>query len=178
MLLKIKRSQRTGGVFANKALFALDIRADYSPEERDSINRYKLGGDVVYSSEGAKRHAARADSHLASGTGGGLAKGIMSMALSSMNLNITIASLQQGHHIECKDMSEVLEAESTLREACKNITSWLDAAKTFDGREIVVEYTGGQEQVHSPRPVVTHSGSGTPANAASPKTSAWEAEIG
>lgn len=26
MMLKIKRSQRTGGVFANKALFALDSR--------------------------------------------------------------------------------------------------------------------------------------------------------
>lgn len=151
MLLKIKRSQRTGGVFANKALFALDIRADYSQEERDAINRYKLGGDIVYSSEAAKRHAEKASAHLTTGTGGGLAKGLMSIAMSSMNLSITIASLQQGHHIECKDMHEVLEAENTLREACKNVTGWLDAAKTFDGREMVVEYMSGEEKVHQPR---------------------------
>ena len=153
MLLKIKRSQRQGGILGNKALFALDIRADYSADERDAINRYKLGGDIVYSSEAAKRHSAKVDAHLSAGTGGGLAKGIMSMALASMNLSITIASLQQGHHIECKDMSEVLEAENGLREACKNVTSWLDAAKTFDGREMVVEYVGGEEQVHQPRAV-------------------------
>lgn len=153
MMLKIKRSQRTGGVFANKALFALDIRADYSQEERDAINRYKLGGEIVYSSEAAKRHAANAGTHLDSGTGAGLAKGIMSMALASMNLSITIASLQQGHHIECKDMNEVLGAESTLRDACKNVTAWLDAAKTFDGREMVVEYVSGEEKVHQPRAV-------------------------
>ena len=153
MMLKIKRSQRQGGLLGGKNLFTLDIRADYSPEERDAINRYKLGGEVVYSSEATKRHAAKADSHLSAGTGAGLAKGIMSMALASMTLNITIASLQQGHHIECKDMNEVLEAENTLREACKNLTSWLDAAKTFDGREIVAEYQGGEEQVHQPRAV-------------------------
>jgi hypothetical protein len=148
MMLKIKRSQRQGGMFGGKNLFALDIRADYTQEERDAINKYKLGADLVYSSEASKRHNANASTHLTSGTGGGLAKGIVSMALASMNLTITIASLQQGHHIECKDMNEVLEAENTLREACKNLTSWLDAAKTFDGREIVVEYQSGEENVH------------------------------
>lgn len=153
MLLKIKRSQRQGGMLGNKALFALDIRADYSAEERDAINRYKLGGEIVYSSEAAKRHATTASAHLTTGTGAGLAKGIMSMALVSMNLTITIASLQQGHHIECKDMNEVLEAENALRQACKNVTGWLDAAKTFDGREMVVEYAGGEEKVHQPRAV-------------------------
>jgi hypothetical protein len=153
MLLKIKRSQRQGGVFGGKNLFTLDIRADYTQEERDAINRYKLGGELVYSSEAAKRQNANASAHLDSGTGGGLAKGLMSMALASMNLTITIASLQQGHHIECKDMNEVLEAENTLREACKGLTAWLDNAKTFDGQEIVVEYKGGEEQVHRTRAV-------------------------
>ena len=150
MQLKIKRSQRQGGVFGGKVIFALDVRADYTQEERDSINKYNLGGELVYSSEAAKRHAANAGAHLDGGGARGIARGLMSMALSSMNLTITIASLQKGHHIECKDMNDLLEAEGVLREASKNLTTWLDAAKTFDGREIIVEYLDGVEKHHRP----------------------------
>jgi hypothetical protein len=147
MQLKIKRSQRTGGIMGGKTIFTLDIRAEYTSQEREDINKYKLGGEIVYSSESAKRHAANASAHLDTGGGKGLARGLMSMALASMNLSVTIASLQQGHHIECKDMNELLEAENTLRDACKNLTGWLDAAATFDGRELVVQYQNGEEKV-------------------------------
>jgi hypothetical protein len=150
MLLKIKRSQREGGVFGGKIIFVLDIRADYAEEERANINKYKLGGEVVYNSEASKKHLANAGTAI-DGSAGGLAKGLWSMALSGMNLNITIASLQKGHHVECKDMGELLEAEEVLRTACKNLTSWLDAAASFDGRELIVEYQGGEERVQAPR---------------------------
>ncbi|HEY2032897.1 MAG TPA: hypothetical protein VGH02_04355 [Rhizomicrobium sp.] len=46
MQLKLQRSQRRG--MTGKVLFCLDIRADYSPEERTNINRYAIGGEVIY----------------------------------------------------------------------------------------------------------------------------------
>lgn len=139
MHLKIKRSQKKG--LMGKVIFALDIRADYSQEERDNINKYHLGGEVVYSSENARKYAARADAHLDGG--GSVVKGLLSAALAGMSLNVTIATLQQGHHIETKTMEELLEAEDALRSACANLTTWLDAAATFDGRETVIEYKNG-----------------------------------
>ena len=139
MQLKIKRSQKQG--MLGKVIFALDIRAEYSQEEKDNINKYKLGGECVYSSANAKKHAANADAHLSGG--GSLLKGMASAVMANMSLNVTVSSLQQGHHIETKTLEELLEAEETLKDACRNVTAWLDAASTFDGRETVIEYKNG-----------------------------------
>jgi hypothetical protein len=153
MQLKIQRSQRTGLV--GKALFCVDIRADYSMDERVNINRYALGGQTIYNSQNARKHLERAGAHLdrtQSGSVGesvgGLARGALSLAMAKMSLNITIASLGRGHHIECKELPEMLEAEETVRNACKNLTRYLDAAATFDGSEMVVEYLNGEERMH------------------------------
>ena len=138
MQLKIKRSQRSGGVFGNKVLFALDLRAEYTPEERASINKYNLGGEVIYNSEAAKGHLDRMGTQV-DGSGIGLLKGVGSLMLAKMNLNVTIASLAKGHHIECKDLNELIEAENALCEACKNLKGYLDVAATFDGREVIID---------------------------------------
>lgn len=76
-----------------------------------------------------------------------------------MQLSITIASLGRGHHVECKDLEELLESEDTVRNACKNLTRFLEVAATFDGSEIVVEYVNGEEKVHiaeSARPLLEY----------------------
>ena len=155
MQLKIQRSQRAGGVLGNQVVFALDVRADYTPEEQHNIRRYRLGGQVIYSSQAARRHMARADAHMDRTQSrdlkeqfGGLAHGAFSTALAKMSLNISIASLGRGHHIECKDLEELLEAEGTVREACKNVTQYLEVASTFDGSEMVIEYDRGVERIH------------------------------
>src|ERR1700678_3424336 len=105
MQLKLQRSQRTGGLTASTIFFCLDLRADYTPEERTNINRYKLGGQTIYNSRGAQKHLESAGTHLErtqEGTVGnrmiGLARGAASMALAKMQLNISIASLGRGHH--------------------------------------------------------------------------------
>ena len=95
----------------------------------------------------------------------GIARGAFSLALAKMSLNITIASLGRGHHIECKDLDELLEAEDTVRTACKNVTRYLDVAATFDGSEMVVEYEGGEERVHvaqSAAPLTTYAATDPP----------------
>ena len=78
----------------------------------------------------------------------GLAHGALSLAMAKMALNITIASLGKGHHIECKDLEELLEAEDTVRAACKNVTRYLEIADTFNGSETVIEYEKGEEKIH------------------------------
>jgi hypothetical protein len=47
MQLKLRRSQRSGGMLGKKVVFALDARADLSEEERELISKYGLGSLVV-----------------------------------------------------------------------------------------------------------------------------------
>jgi hypothetical protein len=138
MQLKIRRNQSTTGLFSQSVVFCADIRAEYTDEERANINKYSLGGDVIYNSRAAAEHLSRIERQV-DGSGVGLIKGFGSLLLSKMNLNVTIASLQQGHHIECKDLGELLECEDAILTACKGIKGFLAAAATFDGREIIVD---------------------------------------
>jgi hypothetical protein len=155
MQLKIQRSQRAGGVLGNTVFFCLDVRADYAPEEQANIRKYKLGGQNIYNSQAARKHLANMDAQLGRTQSNnlreqaaGLARGAVSLAMSKMHLNISIDSLGRGHHIECKDLDELLETEETVRTACKGITRHLEAAATFDGSETVIEYVNGEEKVH------------------------------
>lgn len=154
MQLKLQRTQRAGGAFGTVVIFCLDARAEYSPAEAANIGKYKLGGQSVYNSQAARKHLERVDAHLdrtqSGGTGEraiGLARGIASFALAKMHLNISIASLGRGHRIECKDLGELLEAESALMEACRNLREFLQVAASFNGSIILVDFDDG-EKVH------------------------------
>lgn len=156
MQLKIQRSQRMGGVLGNTVVFCLDVRADYSAEEQNNIRRYKMGSYIIYNSRAARKHIervnAQADRAKHGSSWGEMAAGAAlswtSVAMAKMSLNISIGSLGRGHHIECKDLDELLEAEDTVRNACKNVTRHLEVAATFDGSEVVIEYDRGEENVH------------------------------
>jgi len=154
MQLKLQRSQRAGGVLGTTVIFCLDARADYSPAEGANIGKYRLGGQIVYNSQAAKRHLEAMDRHLSRVDSdrfrdqtAGLLRGVASLALAKMNLNISIASLGRGHHIECKDLPELLDAEKTLMEACRGLKQFLEAAATFNGSIILVDFDDG-EKVH------------------------------
>lgn len=182
MQLKIQRSQRTNTL--GRVLFCLDLRAEYSAEERGNIDRYRLGGEIIYSSERSERHVAdmnaqldRVDKNNFRETAAGLARGAMSLALAKMSLNVSVSSLARGHHIECKDLEELLEAEDTLRTACKNVTRYLEAAATFDGSETVVEYDKGEERVHITQhapPLIELQPSAATGKVQAPPTEAYE----
>lgn len=131
MQLLIKRSQRQGGVFGGKVIFILAVRAEYTAEERANINQYSLGGEIIYDSKATQQRLEQASS-------ASLIKAVGFLALAKMNLSVSIASLQKGHTVECKDLAELLECEDALVTACRNVKSFLEAAATFDGREIVV----------------------------------------
>ncbi len=136
---------------SSTVFFALDVRADYSRTEQDNITKYKLGKQVIYNSAAAKKHLDRYDSGN-DGSVAGYAKGFVSLAMAKMNLNITIDSLGNGQHIECRDLEELLEAEDTVMTACRNVKQFLAAASTFDGRTILIDYDGeGEMTAHQSR---------------------------
>ena len=68
--------------------------------------------------------------------------------MARLSLNISIASLGKGHHIECKDLEEMVEAEDTVRLQCMNVTRYLEIASTFNGSEVLIDYENGKELVH------------------------------
>lgn len=135
-------------MLSSKVLFALDARVDLSPEARSLVQKYKLGPLVVYDSTARIKHTEMAGSHFldsasAPGVGrqmSGLARGLVSAAMAAMTLRITVDSLASGHHIECKDLNELMGAEQAIVEACENIKGYLDTAETFDGRELVIGF--------------------------------------
>jgi len=152
MQLKIQRSQREGGISGSTIIFCLDVRAAYTEEERANIEKYRIGKEIIYSSQAAQRHAAnmsaqldRIESRSLSEKASGLARGAVSLALAKLNLNISIASLGRGHHIECKDLEELLQAEETIKEAGRKVTGYLAAAATFNGSEILIDYANGEQ---------------------------------
>jgi len=176
MQLTIRRSQRTGGMMGKTVLFCLDVRAEYSAEEKSNIAKYKIGNQTLYTSPASRKHLDNARGHLAQtqvgGAGeqaAGLARGMLSLAMSKLNLNITIDSLAKGQHIECKDMGELLEAEETVREACRSVSTYLAIADSFNGSETLIEYADGEERVRDALgPIVAPDIAPSPASAPPP----------
>lgn len=154
MQLKLKRSQRAGGMLGGKVFFALDARAELSPDEKALVKKYDLGKLIIFDSEARKKHAESSYGQFseamatpvfggAAAAGAGLwknARGIASMAMAALSLRVTVDSLANGQHIECKELNELLGAESAILDACKNLKAYLETAVTFDGREEVVEF--------------------------------------
>ena len=60
--------------------------------------------------------------------------------MAAMSLRITVDSLTSTQRVECKDMDELLGAETAIREGCENLRAYLNVATTFDGREEIVQY--------------------------------------
>jgi hypothetical protein len=139
MELRLRRSQRDGGLLGGKVIFGLSARINPSAEESLLIKRYKLGKLIVYSSETHQKHADSAHDSLTSGSASGLAKGLARMGMMALSLKCTIDSLVTGQSIECQDLSELLGAEEAIVQACNNAKAFLAAAATFDGREVVLE---------------------------------------
>ncbi len=153
MQLKLKRSQRAGGLMGGKVIFGRDARADLSADEQALVRKYGLGNLVVYDSEARKKHQGAAYGHFddAANTPGYTgssaarslwknARGLASAAMMALALRVTVDSLVSGQHIECKDLDELLGAEGAIRDACGNLKAYLETALTFDGREEVVEF--------------------------------------
>ena len=62
------------------------------------------------------------------------------LLLQKEKLTITVKSLKDGHYTECPDLATLLKTEDEIHDVCKNLKTYLQVAKTFDGRDVVVEF--------------------------------------
>jgi len=139
MQLKIRRSQREAGVVSTNVVFCLDARVEFTRQEQASLQRYKLGREVLYNSEAQQRLLDRSAANQ-DGSLRGNAKSLALAVFAATKLYVTVGSLAKGQHIECKSLEELLGAEEALLVACRNLKQYLEAAATFDGREVLVDF--------------------------------------
>jgi hypothetical protein len=87
-----------------------------------------MGKEVVYSKE---RVQIERDDYAS-------AKGIFrNLSAIALNLSISVNDLVNGRTIECKDILEIIDAEDSIRDACKTLKTLLDACSGFEGEEII-----------------------------------------
>ena len=146
MQLKIKRSQRDGGIISKLAVFMLDARVVFTQTERQNVDRYKLWNEHIYSSESAKKSWINAELSKDGSTAGGL-KTLTHSLIAAFKLNVTVSSIFNGQHIECKSLDELIYAEECIKTACKTLREYLDVAATFNGSEVLYEIESGETKV-------------------------------
>ena len=112
MQLVLTRSQKKSGLVTKSVVFILNARTRLTNEEAFAVKEYGLGGENIYSSEKARKHAENIGHK-------GLIGGYLSLAMHKLSLNITIDSLTKGHQVECKSLDEVLGAEEGFDRAVR-----------------------------------------------------------
>ena len=149
MKLKITRTQRSGGLTGGKVIFHIDAIVEVSPEEKGLIRKYKIGKQIVYSSETFNRLASGAE--IAGGVskeltqvlpGRSLIQAAKSAGLgiaARFALTVSIDDLIAGKAVECKDLIEMTDAEEAIVTGAQNLKNFLENAQTFDGREVIIE---------------------------------------
>ena len=123
MNLHLRRDQRSS--LMGKAVFQLDVRAEITPEEVASIQRYRLGDTVLYTKgELVDR-------------GSGLLGLASRVAFKAMNISVSVNDLTNGKRVECKDIVEMLAVEEQIKEAASTFKQILNAAVHFGGEEVI-----------------------------------------
>lgn len=125
MKLLLRRDQKSGMLGMGKIIFLLDVRAELTDEEKESIKKYKLGDTMVYERDKVIN------------PGSGLLGLASRVAFKMINLTISVDDLSKGKQVECKDIVEMLAVEAQIKEAAQTFKNVLDAAATFGGEEVV-----------------------------------------
>jgi len=128
MKLRLSKSQRTTGMMSKNVVFSLGAQVDLTAAEAGYVSKYKMGKEVIYNKD-------RVNPELRDYTS---TKGIMqNLSARAMNINLTVDDLVRGRTIECKDISEILAAEASVKSACSGLKNLLEACAGFEGEEII-----------------------------------------
>jgi hypothetical protein len=125
MKLLLRRDQQTAGLMRSTITFAITVRAELSAQERQNIQKYKLGESILYS------RGELVDK------GSGLLGLASRMAFKAMNISVSVNDLINGKRVECKDIMEMVAVEEQIKEAATNFKSVLEAAGHFGGDEVI-----------------------------------------
>ena len=124
MNLHLRRDQRSS--MMGKVVFQLDVRAEITQQELDSIQRYRLGDTILYTK-----------GQLVEGSGSGLLGLASKLAFKAMNISVSVNDLTNGKRVECKDIVEMLAVEEQIKEAASTFKQSLNAAVHFGGEEVI-----------------------------------------
>lgn len=133
MQLKIKRSQHVGGMINKSVVFAIDARAELTPEEIEAVRKYKLENELLYESDKANELRGRFQE-------AGMVSSLVLAARHRLSLTIVLKDLVKGKHIECKDLAEIISTEEAVRDACNSLVQYLRIAEQFDGGEEIIAF--------------------------------------
>lgn len=123
MNLLLRRDQRSS--LMGKVIFQLDVRAEITQTEYDSIQRYRLGDAILYTK------------HEMADRGSGLLGLASRMAFYAMNISVSVGDLANGKRIECKSILEMLAVEEQIKEAAVTFKHVLNACIHFGGEEVI-----------------------------------------
>ncbi len=115
MKLFITRDQAKGLLGGVK--FELRARTELTDEERELVKKYKANKEVLLQKEIK-----------------------IPFTTKIILLSINIGGLMQGQTFKCKDIADILEYETNVKEACETFKNYIEVMKNFGGEE-VIEYT-------------------------------------
>ncbi|MDD2228946.1 MAG: hypothetical protein PHY48_06010 [Candidatus Cloacimonetes bacterium] len=109
MKLTISRDQAKallGGVN-----FELRAHVQLTQQESEIIKKYKAHKEVLLSKE-------------------------MSLFGNKFNIDIKIGDLVDGQAFKCKDISQIIETEKNIKEACASLKNYILVMNSFGGEEV------------------------------------------
>ena len=127
MELLLTKSQKSG-MLSSTITFVLNIKTSLTSEEQALVKKYKMGKEVVYE----KLPVGAAVSSM-----GSIAGTLTAITAKALKLIFTVDDLVKGRTIECKDMLDMIAAESQIRAAADGLWGILQASKNFEGEEVV-----------------------------------------
>ena len=123
MKLLLRHDQKSGLI--GKVTFTLGVRAELTDQEKNNIQKYKLGDTMLYERDKIIER------------GSGLLGVASRLAFKMMNISVSVNDLSGGKKIDCKDIVEMLAVEDQIREAAQTFKSVLEAAASFGGEEVI-----------------------------------------
>jgi len=112
MQLYITRDQAKGMFGATK--FELNAKVVLTSEESSLVNKYKADKEILLQKQ-----------ILIPFTG------------KEVVLDIKISDLMTGQTFKCKDIADILEYESSVKEACSTFKNYIEIMKNFGGQEVI-----------------------------------------
>ena len=121
MKLIIVRDQESKGMMSKKIVFSITATVELTDQEKEDVDKYKLGGTILYSNMEDR------------GSG---ALGLLSRV--AMEVIFTVNNMLIGKKIESDNIIEIIALEDIIIEAAKGFKNILEASATF-GDETVIE---------------------------------------
>lgn len=112
MQLVISRNQGSGMLGGVK--FEINAKVELTQTEAEITKKYKADKEILLKNEIKIPFTGK-----------------------SIDLAITIGSLTAGQKFKCSDISEIIECEKNIKEACESFKAYIEVMNSFGGQEVI-----------------------------------------